>query len=73
MSTDTEWILLGIKNEFFCLCFEAERWGRGLWVGHNGDNEVRDNNEHDQHLRARRADYYYYLTFSGGELSGSMK
>ena len=70
MSTDTEWILLGIKNEFFCLCFEAERWGRALWGGHNGDNEVRDNNEHNQHLQARRVDY---LSFSGGELSGSMK
>ena len=25
--------------------------------GHNGDNEVRDNNEHNQHLRAGRVDY----------------
>ena len=37
-------------------------------MGHNGDNEVRDN----QHLRPRRVDCYY-LTFSGGELCGSMK
>ena len=43
--------------------------GRGLWVGHNGDNEVRDNNEHNQHLQASRVDYF---TFSG-EMSGSMK
>ena len=44
--------------------------GRSVMEGHNGDNEVRDNNEHNQHLQARRVDY---LSFSGGELSGSMK
>ena len=57
----------------FSVCVLRLRDGAELYGGgHNGDNEVRDNNEHDQHLRARRADYYY-LTFSGGELSGSMK
>ena len=50
--SDTEWILLTIKNEFFCLCFEHRRWGRALWNEHNGDNEAGDN-EHNQHLQGQ--------------------
>ena len=30
--------------------------GRSVMEGHNGDNEVRDNNEHNQHLQARRGE-----------------
>ena len=47
-----------IKNEFFCLCFEAGRWAGALWTEHNGDNEGGDN-EHNQHLQGLSRSVHY--------------
>ena len=42
----------------FSVCVLRLRDGAELYGGgHNGDNEVRDNNEHNQHLQASRVDY----------------